>query len=85
MDSLGYSRDEIQTKSEFREELVERKSTNLNLFNLLLQVSGHQAKRKSSKKHSKLYKLEKSLNEYKSGSFKQKNKLLPINEDTIEE
>ena len=85
LDSLGYARDEIQSKTEFREEIVERKSTNPQLFSILLQMSNYQAKRKSSKKSSKLYKLQKSLSEYKSGVFEQKSKLLTINEDTKEE
>lgn len=88
LDSLGYSREEVQTHKDIKEEIVERKSTNVQLFNFLLQISDEKAKRKAAKRVSKfcqLKKVQKSLNEFKSKTGEGRDRLLTINEDEREE
>ena len=88
LDSLGYSREEIQSSKQIKEEIIERKSTNIQLFNFLLNISDEKAKRKAAKRVSKLWRLkkvQKSLNEFKSGSVESRDRLLTINEDEKEE
>eukprot|EP00345_Euplotes_harpa_P015110 CAMPEP_0168355352 /NCGR_PEP_ID=MMETSP0213-20121227/24484_1 /TAXON_ID=151035 /ORGANISM="Euplotes harpa, Strain FSP1.4" /LENGTH=150 /DNA_ID=CAMNT_0008367515 /DNA_START=12 /DNA_END=465 /DNA_ORIENTATION=- len=81
IDSLGYSRDDIQNKAEIKEEIVERKSTNVQLFNFLLQMNYLKSRRQKISRFDKVKQVTRSLSEYKSGSTEMRDRLLTIDED----
>mmetsp|Transcript_31379 Transcript_31379/g.35843 ORF Transcript_31379/g.35843 Transcript_31379/m.35843 type:complete len:158 (-) Transcript_31379:104-577(-) len=84
IDSLGYSRDDIQNKAEIKEEIVERKSTNVQLFNFLLQMNYLKSRRQKISRFDKVKQVTRSLSEYKSGSTEMRDRLLTIDEDEKE-
>lgn len=50
--SIGYSSAQTPNKSNIKEEIVENKSTDVNVFNYMLEISGKNVKRKLAKKYS---------------------------------